>query len=173
MPVDATIAGAGANSFGSDAESVAYHDARGRAAWSALTEEQRTPLLVRAADYLVNTYSGRWRGTAATEEQALPFPRTGLETPEGREIADDEMPEAVKRAQFEAALLLQEGVSLTRTVSGGAVRKTSVRAGSVQRETEYFTADDGRTIVHVVEDLLRPYALIAGTSFSVTRVDRA
>lgn len=78
-----------------------------------------------------------WNGEAASETQALAWPRSGMKSKNGFDFADDVIPQQVKDAVCELAKLLIAG---DRTVENevGNVGLTELRAGPV---TLKFAAD--------------------------------
>ena len=70
---------ANANSYVSVAEADAYLSLGGYTLWSDLAESERRHALVRATRYLTQMYRLRWKGTRATANQALDWPRNFVE----------------------------------------------------------------------------------------------
>ena len=100
----ATVGSATANSYATLVEANAYFATRlGGSAW--LDVEDGALALITATAELdrFNYY-----GSKTDSDQALKFPRTGIEDDEGTAYEDDVVPTAVKRATFELALYLAE-----------------------------------------------------------------
>lgn len=67
---------ANAQSYCSVAQATAYHAARNNLAWDAVDEQEAA--LIKATDYMQQTYNGRWKGLQLTQLQALDWPRVGV-----------------------------------------------------------------------------------------------
>lgn len=104
MPLVSTVGAANANSYGSYAESEAYFiDRYGSSTW---WEDDEHQLLLIMACLRMETID--YRGTRATETQALSWPRSSVPKPDllGLYFADTEIPTQIKHAQFEFAFSL-------------------------------------------------------------------
>lgn len=84
-----------------------------------------------------------------------------------RNLPNDPTPDAVKRA---GALLAREAANERLYVdSTGSVKRESVKAGSVESETEYVSGNNPKSgTMRLVLDLLRPW-LGSGSTFNVRR----
>lgn len=89
-----------ASSFVSVAELEAFASAR--SITLPATEAAKEVLLVQAADYLI-LREPSFQGTRTKDDQALPFPRSGLVI-SCKDVADDVIPVSVKKAQMQAAV---------------------------------------------------------------------
>lgn len=130
---------AGANSYASRAAAATYHADRGNVAWATLAaagpalEAAQDALLLRAAELLDRSFA--WRGSIASETQAMRWPREGATDRDGREIAADAIPTAIVAAQCELALLLAAGAGVggaAGSIAAGPMKR--VKAGSVEVE---------------------------------------
>lgn len=157
MPIDVTPGSASAVAFGSVAEADAYFAARGITTWTG-SETVKEQDLVKGCDYLVRRYAGEWAAERTSQSQSLPFPAVGLYDLDGYPIASDIVPEAIKKANFEAAHQIMKGVDLEPVLTDGdnAVRKR-VKAGPVEKETEYQNASEARAIVTAIDGLLKGF----------------
>lgn len=100
---------ADAESFISVADALAYHEARGNAAWAAVaTDTVREQLLRKATDYMEFAYGQRWKGVRTTTTQALSWPRSGVFINDNL-IPSNVVPTAVQRACAELALRAVSG----------------------------------------------------------------
>ena len=146
--IDATVGGANANSYGTEAEALIYFDERLPLvpAWddaenkpgilimaTRVLEAMFRPgrLLVRMADGNARYLTRRtWTGSPATTTQRLAWPRTGMYDGNGNAIDDDVIPQDLKNALFEFAGQLNKGDT---TLNNDVVVQglTSLRAGSV------------------------------------------
>lgn len=98
---DGTIV-AGANSYLSVADVIAYFDLVGYSAYEALSptllQEQ---ILYRAMLYIENKFRNRWKGERVSSEQTLAFPRKYVVV-DGITIATNVIPQQLKNAVCEA-----------------------------------------------------------------------
>jgi hypothetical protein len=158
MALVATVGAADANSYGTLAEAELYFaDRLFTDAWTALTDPQKTGLLIWATRIAENRVSNEWpkeqlpndatirilselkgdddcfvvwTGSPATEVQALAWPRTNMRNRNGFTLADDVIPDRLKEWQFEIAL---KYAAEDRTVenSAGAQGLVGLKAGPV------------------------------------------
>lgn len=129
-----------AESLGSVAEADAYHAAYGNTAWAALSTGQKELSLRLGMRWMLVTYAGRWKAPRMLDSQALPFPQSGGTYPDGYTLEDGVIPEAVKRAQFEAALVCSTNEDMLPDVEiedSGAVQSESVTLGPISVSTGY------------------------------------
>lgn len=113
-----------AQSYVSTDDADAYHAARGVTTWSSLTTAQKEQALVRATDFMLGRYRGRWKGAKCKYAQSLDWPRVGV-TPDDAQnpfstqvgygygykyvIPYTEVPKEVKNACCELALRAAAG----------------------------------------------------------------
>lgn len=160
-----------AEAYISVTDADAYFSARGVTAWTG-TEEAKEAVLRRGATYLDNAYRGKWRGYRSHELQALAWPRASwpanqaffetstrantIQDEDGYNIPNNEVPRQVKHANAEAALLILGGSDLEEALTrGGAIKRLHVKAGPVEKETEYTDAAPAVDRYPVIEGLLR------------------
>lgn len=154
MAIDVTPGSATAVAVGSAAEADAYFLARGITTWTG-TEAAKEVTLIRGWDYLERAYAGRWVGVKNTQAQALSWPRAWVNDLDGYPIDADEIPTAIKRANFEAALLVLTGTDLEPVLTrGNAVKRKKVKAGPVESETEYDGGAPTRSTITAIDGLL-------------------
>lgn len=148
---------ADANSYVTEAETLAYHAARGNSAWKDASASKRSEALVRAAYGLETLYAGKWlgvktqsftdsNGDPASPVQKLAWPRvekshettpTLLKDGDGIVIAATAIPEALKYAQMEVALIeLTERFVGTQVSSEQAIKRQKV--GPIEQEFHDF-----------------------------------
>jgi hypothetical protein len=116
---------------------VAYADAyfadRNITAWTG-ADSAKQAALIKATDYIETRWSSRFRGYVLSEDQALSFPRTGINH-------DGEVPHAIRKATAEYALRALGGTALAPDPSaasvGGAVISTRKVVGPIETETKY------------------------------------
>lgn len=159
MAIDVTPGSATAVAYDTAANADSYFTARGITAWTG-TEAAKEAALVRGADYLDRTYALRWIGLRAEDAQALDWPRSDAVDLDGYPYEVDEIPTALKQANFEAALLVLTGTDLEPVlVRGGAVRRTRAKAGPAESETEYSAGAPARSRFTALEGALAPLLL--------------
>ena len=159
---------AGAESYVSVADATTYFTAHGSpAAWTGLaTDAAKESALRYAVRWLDARYA--WPGELESETQALAWPRLDAYDREGRNLSGT-VPQLVKDAQCEAALLHV----------AGALNATRARAGLVKRikvgpvEQEFADGAPGGRSVPFVDALLANIARYGGGSaFGAVRLVR-
>lgn len=155
-----------AESYISVADATTYFTARAVTTWAALaTDAIREAALRKATEYMVNTYRTRWQGTRKTEDQALCWPRYAV-TVEGYLIADDAVPEAVKRACAELALKASAAdlaPDMTQGVISEQVGPIAVTYDKSSPRTAKYTQIDA---------MLAPYLLSGSTATIMMGLER-
>jgi hypothetical protein len=153
-----------------------YFAARGVTTWTG-TDAAKEEALRKGATYLDNAYRGKWRGYRSNEDQALAWPRASwpanqaffetstrantIQDEDGYNIANNAVPRQIKHANCEAALLYLSGEDPMEALSrGGAIKRTRVKAGPVEKETEYSESASSVDRYPVIEGLLR--SLVTG-----------
>jgi len=111
----------GTDSYADEAALSAYAAARG-----LTIAGDQTQLLLRAMDFIE---SRSFVGTKATKAQPLQWPRDGV-TIDGWEVASDEVPAKLAKAQIEIALSI-DAASDPMATEGRAISSTSVGSVSV------------------------------------------
>jgi hypothetical protein len=163
MTIVVTPGASNAVAYDTAANADAYFTARGITTWTG-TEAAKEAALVRGCDYLERRYRGRWVGYSSTEAQSLSWPRAYVSDFDGYAIDGDEVPEAVKRANFEAALLILTGTDLEPVLDrGGAPIRNRVKAGPVESETEYSAGAPARATITAIDGLLRDFLMDENT----------
>lgn len=106
---DGTVV-SGANSYVSVAYADTYHDDRSNASWANINTAQKQSALIKATDYIEQTYELRWIGWRISEIQPLSWPR-GFHDPDLYDTAYEisgEIPDKIKQA---VCLLALESIS--------------------------------------------------------------
>lgn len=155
---------AGANSFTTDAELVAY--ALARNVTLPATESERDVLQILAMDYLFSI-ENELKGFRVSELQELPYPRQGVCANDFL-VASDTIPVGVKRAMLELAMQVVGSDLLVNAPTQNLKReKLDVL------EVEYFS---GGSWVNIRTDkadaYLDPYKINNGNSNILQRVMR-
>lgn len=167
MALVTTPGAANADSYVTLVEAAAYFTARGIATWTGSDTVKENALRL-GTSYLDNAYRGRWIGLTATATQSLAWPRVDgsrslssgctypLTDENGWEIAIDVVPQQIKTATLEAALLAMSGVTLEPTlVRGGAIKSIGKSVGPLRKDITYM---DGAPVIDrylAIEGLLR------------------
>lgn len=162
MAIVATVGSATANSYVTLAEALEYFAARPNAdKWLAASDARQENALRWAASRLDDE---RWVGARADETQALSWPRNYVYKPHTATlIASDEIPQRVKDAQCEYALMVIESGVTNR--ASGAQNITSFSGGgvSVVRGGQGTSAaQQGFTAKSAVRQLIAPFVSPAG-----------
>lgn len=150
--------------YGTLADALAYHEARGNAAWSAgaVTDPQREAALLRASEALDGIYGPRFPGKKATRTQERAWPRVGaVDHCADKPIPENETPPEVETAAYALGLaeLVTPGSSTPTLTLGKSVKRQKV--GNIERE--FFSPEEGvpitieslRPVLTAVEDALR------------------
>lgn len=167
MPLITNPGDPAADSYTAIAEADTYFTNRGESGWTGTTTVKENALR-RGTTYLENQYRDRWVGINAAQTQALSWPRVDglrgyyrgytqlLLDLNGWPIPITVVPQQVKDATSEAALLYLSGVVLEpRLVRGGMIKSTKKQVDVLQTEIVY---QDGAPAVDrflVIEGLLR------------------
>lgn len=102
--IDATVGGASSNSYITLAEANQYADDRAyNADWVSASDDDKTKALFSATERIDQFL---FQGNKADQDNALQFPRYGIEDRDGWYVPGTEIPRDIKRAQFELALAL-------------------------------------------------------------------
>lgn len=149
-------------SYASVADADVYHAARGRTLWATMSETERENALIRATDYMGQTYRARWKGCRVNSTQALDWPRYGVSV-DNFAVASNVVPAEVTKACMELALIAAAGDLLAP--QGPQVK--SEKVGPL----EVVYADGARqaTRYPAVEGILQPLFKAGGGSISVVR----
>ena len=168
MALDATVGSASADSYGTLAEAEAYFAARD-GAWAG-EDTAKEMALRKAASFLDNAYRGKWKGQKATGLQALAWPRGWVVDSDGYAVAADEIPVAIKNAQFEAAKLIASGTALETTI-GRAVKSEKVGSLAVVYMDSAAMQEQHPQVTNWLSDLVTGNATF-GASVGTGRVVR-
>lgn len=153
---DGTIV-TGANSFVTETEIVNYALARGvTLPFSTEPDQDAVAVLgIKAADYLRIM---PWRGELVSASQPMPWPRknmSGIPT-----FPENAVPPAVKEAQLQLSLLVNNGVELIPTSSGvGYLVKEKIGPIENVYSEKVGVSTDGLPILPGIKGLLDPWLL--------------
>lgn len=107
MPtLDATVGGASANAYATVSEADTYFDERlNTSDWDGASTEDKSRALIMATRRIdQETFEGA-RVDPDPDDQQLAWPRTGVVDQDGRVFDNDEIPDRIKHATFELALV--------------------------------------------------------------------
>lgn len=161
MPtIDSTVKGPDANSYVDVADADDYFGTRLHTeAWDAITDptikEKALLMAARTLDTRV-----RWKGTKTTVEQAMQWPRYGVEDVHSSEDGAwypydlDSIPLQIMEAQMELALSL---LSTDRTIEGDSKGLRSISVGEIAME--FDKADVPSVFPPSVTDLIDTFAV--------------
>jgi NAD(P)-dependent dehydrogenase (short-subunit alcohol dehydrogenase family) len=150
----------GANSYISLVNARAFATSRGKTL--SVVDATAEAALIKAMD-VIESYRARFQGTKVSKDQALQWPRTGVEV-DGFPLDDDEIPVCLPQAQAALAIEAQttelfsnsDGRQIVRERVEGAVDIQYSESGSKSPQPSFGLA----------EALLAP--LFAGSSGSTT-----
>jgi hypothetical protein len=139
---------ANANSYVTRAEIIAYAALRGVTIEDV---DASDVFAIKAMDYIeIQDY----KNSATYDTQVLAFPRDD----------ETEIPQGIKDAQCEAAMLISQGVDLLANVTAGEQSIKRDKTGPL--ETEYFAPGSYTASTPRLDALLRPF--IVGNGFGLT-----
>lgn len=156
------------NSYASVAAADSYVADRGITGWASLTSTVKEQSLIKATDYLEQTYREAWKGYRVTSTQALSWPREQVEV-DTFPVAANIVPTAVVRACIEMAIRASAGEDLISDL-GQQIIKEKVDV----IETTYSEFGSQAARYPAVNRLVLPY-LMSSTSdggFTQARVVR-
>ena len=143
-------------SYVSVADASTYHAARGNTAWASLsTDAIREQCLRKATDFMRQAYRSRWQGYKVNEDQALDWPRYGVEV-EGYAVDSDIVPTEVKNACAELALKAS-AAELNPDLTQGVL---SEQVGPIA--VTYDKSSPQRVRYPAIDALLSPYLKAGG-----------
>ncbi|PZQ46173.1 MAG: hypothetical protein DI551_05700 [Micavibrio aeruginosavorus] len=152
-----------ADSYVSVAEADAYFTSRGIDAWAGATSVKESAL-VRATDYVEQTYDGRWKGERVSSDQSLSWPRYDV-CVDGYYIPMAAIPKQLVRAVCELAVKALSS-DLNPDIDKGGVKFEKVDV----IETEYFENGPLNTKRPAVDGNLRGLLISNGVNAKVVRV---
>jgi hypothetical protein len=151
---------AGANSYATVDEFVAFHTQRGNTTLAEADTDQIESALVKGTDYLEQKFRLLWKGSRSYSTQVLSWPRRGVDVPDFFDpffrdlsnipisfqdtlfIAENEVPWETKVATFLIAAETFSG-SLSNGVIQPALGRTTKREKLGVLEVEYFDQAQG------------------------------
>jgi hypothetical protein len=160
-----------ANSYASLDYANGYFSDKGEADWDGTTDEL-TSALYRAFQSLEQLYGPKYLGTInPTSKQAALFPRFLFQDNNGRLINGNAVPECIRQAQCEIALLCVQGLDIFPQCSTTQnVASQTVKLGELSTSTQYARKVEGETFngFRKVDLLLAP--VLTGKRSAPTRL---
>lgn len=156
------------NSYASVAAADSYVADRGISGWTALTQTVKEQSLIKATDYLEQTYREAWKGYRVKSTQALSWPREQVEV-DTFPVPANSVPTAVAFACIEMALRASTGEDLIADLGQQIIRE---RVDVIETTYAEFGSQSAR--YPAVNRLVLPY-LMSSTSdggFTQARVVR-
>lgn len=125
MPtIDATVGGASSNAYLDAAEADVYFDNRLHAsAWTSASADDKDRALIMATLDLDSRIE--WAGYKASTMQALGWPRSGIVDDDGYSVDSSKIPDEIKTATCELALVLL-GKDTTATSDTAGIKSLTV-----------------------------------------------
>jgi hypothetical protein len=164
--------------YGTLPDALAYHQARGNAAWEMTGDEDgKLAALVRASVWIDSTYRTRFSGRkTGGRSQEREWPRTDAIDGSGEKIEDDDVPAEIEEAAYEAALreLVKPG-SLAPDLDGTApVKSERKKIGQIEKEVEYQEANAAalKPVFSVIDGILAGLLVAPRGSTSVATLAR-
>ena len=118
-----------------------------------IIQESKRKSLRLACQKLSAMYAMRWNGRRASASQALPWPRFGVIDQDGYTVDSSSVPGAVKQAQIELALRIQNGDDVLVDVDPG-IKSESVKAGPVEQSVTYVSNKNSQKLMPLIDKIL-------------------
>lgn len=150
MALITTPGAADADSAGTLAEADAWHLSMGNSTWTG-TDEVKEQAMRRAIVWLDGQFGSRFVGVPASATQARQWPRSNAYY-RGVLLAEDAIPEAYKRAQFEAALIELEspgGLTASASTEGQQVIREKIGEIEIQYAEGVVQTSSAKAIVEI------------------------
>ena len=150
-----------AETYVDETEADTYHAKYGITSWASLTSQVKEVLLLKAMRYLLK-YETRWAGVKRTQQQALAWPRSGVVDASGYPIPDNSIPQAVRNAQCELALIASTEDLVPNVDAPGAVASETVKLGPIMETKKYLGGKREAKRYTIVEEMLSPLLAAIG-----------
>lgn len=124
--------------------------------YSALSDSDKEKAIRLATQYLDNNFRNRWKGVRTTKDQSLAYPRAGVEDYDGYVFDSDVIPQVLKDAMAELAILSGTGTSLMPNLtSPGTIKSKRSRIDVIETSTEYMGGRSQIAWFRLIDNLLR------------------
>lgn len=147
----------------------AYHEARGNVLWLSYNEDDKAAALLRASEYIDNTYglmfAGRKVGGRAQDRQ---WPRVGAFDTDGNTIAVNEVPTEAQNATYEAALreAAAPGSLAPDFVAADGIKQAAVDGAVSVTFHGSGTLEDAQPVVQIIDSIIAPLLAGDGAGFA-------
>jgi hypothetical protein len=133
-------------------------------AWESATEEQKCRSIVQATRLIDASF--RWIGYVASDAQPLAWPRYSVADAEGRWIAHTVIPNAIKYATLETAIVVLRR-DVTQPTDADVQGISEMQAGPVKMKFRDRSPDAYAAFVFpdIVRNLLAPFVVQGTSSF--------
>lgn len=132
--------------------------------WEDADTDTKQKWIRQGTTYIARAYANRFKGKRTYEAQSLPFPRTGIIDPDGFEIAENSLPNALLEATAEAILRQAMGIELLPDAAAGEnVSVKDIRVDTIAVRSEYLGSRKGVRTFRAIDQTLRSGGLISGT----------
>lgn len=158
-----------AESFASTADADLYHNNRGNTAWFDLDTVDKEAALRRAADYMTETYRGRWKGYRSQNLQALDWPRKGVMLTDLAifyNVRYDTIPVEVKNAQIELAWRASQ---LGTAPLAADLDRATIREAATGVSVEYDRYSPQQTRFRQIDMMLSPFLAASANTCMLVR----
>lgn len=131
--------------------------------WEDADTDTKQKWIRQGTTYIARAYANRFKGKRTYEAQSLPFPRTGIIDPDGFEIAENSLPNALLEATAEAILRQAMGIELLPDAAAGEnVSTKDIRVDTIAIHSEYLGSRKGVRTFRAIDQTLRSGGLISG-----------
>ncbi len=169
LTLDETIGGANANAYVDETVATAYMDGkRGASAWGSATTPDREQAIVAATTRIDEE---KYIGVTADSitPQRLKFPRAGMDDEDGAVIANDVIPEPIRRATMELALEMVKSGDVDLYGPTGLEGFEEIKVGSLEVTPKQETRAGGKALPSAVIRLLSHFRVSGGSSVRLSR----
>ncbi len=126
-----------ANSYVSLTDANAYHTLYGNSDWTG-TDADKELAIINACKSMEMLYGPKYKSAPLTDTQSLLFPRYAFYDNTMRLVNQSTIPQSLKDAQCEIALLYLQGINIYPDVSSvNCVVSESVTVGEISTSTQY------------------------------------
>jgi len=153
-----------ANAYVSVADADQYNlDNSADATWVAASDADKQKAIRLATQYMDNVYYARWLGSPTNEDQALNWPRYDVPKNVSWTYDDDEMPELLKDACAELAIISAGGTTLLPNQTAATdVMEEKLKVDVIEISTKYAGGNSPFTLFSTADSLLKPLINASG-----------
>lgn len=159
MGIDATIGGAGSDSYITLVQASSYHaDSVYGSAWAAYSSGQQE-LAAKTATRMLDDYV-EWDGYKADSDQALRWPRFGMADRDNDSFESTEIPPFLINATSEFAKYLLDNLGTDITAAEGTKGFKALQVDTLKLEVDKDDRDAGSVIPESVIVMVESYGQI-------------